>query len=42
MDAVKFKQWTTMDRATLETKALPVDEFVESVLCWYAEETPCA
>ena len=29
IDAIEFKQWTTTDRANLETKVLSVDEFVD-------------
>ena len=29
IDTVEFRHWTTTDRATLETKVLPVDEFIE-------------
>ena len=31
-DRIEFKQWTTTDRATLETKVLSVDEFVRMFL----------
>ena len=29
IDTVEIRQWTTTDRATLETKVLSVDEFIE-------------
>lgn len=29
MDTVEFKQWTSTDRASLETKVLPVDDFMD-------------
>ena len=32
IDEVTFKQWTAVDRSTLETVTLPSDEFVD-VLC---------
>ena len=31
-DHVKFKQWTTTDRSTLETKIMTVDEFLRVFL----------
>ena len=29
IDTVEFRHWTTADRATLETKVFPVDEFID-------------
>ena len=29
IDTVEFRQWTTTDRANLETKVLPIDDFVD-------------
>ena len=29
VDTVEFRQWTSTDRATLETRILPVDEFLD-------------
>ena len=35
IDHVEFKQWTTTDRATLETNVLSVDEFLSLFLVRY-------
>ena len=32
VDTIEFQQWTTTDRATLETKVLLVDEFLDSFI----------
>lgn len=29
IDTIEFKQWTTTDRATMETKVLPVEDFID-------------
>ena len=39
IDTVEFKQWTSTDRATLETRVLQVDEFVDCH--YYVEKAPC-
>lgn len=33
IDNVEFKQWTSTDRSTLETKTQPVNEFLETFVC---------
>ena len=30
VDTVQFQQWTTTDQATLETRVLPADEFIDT------------
>ena len=31
IDSMQFKQWTKVDRASLETKILPVQDFLDNV-----------
>ena len=29
VDAIEFKQWTTTDRANLETRVFPAEDFIQ-------------